>query len=494
VDPVTPSKRGPVSGEDDPTQVTVNPAPPGDRDSEEFTARTETPVEPPRAAGSNRDLAAGTTLNEYTIETKIGEGGMGAVFSAVHPLIGKRAAVKVLKKELCEDPITLERFIDEARVVNQIGHPNIVDVFAFGTLPDGRSYFIMEWLKGESLRERVERGSLNYLEAAGILNSLAQALVAAHEKGIIHRDLKPDNVFLIEDRTGAIPRVKLLDFGIAKLVRQDQSVSRTATGAMIGTPQYVAPEQAKGHSIDARVDIYSLGCVSFELLTGRPPFVADNAMEMVAKHLMEPPPRPSQFQPVPKELDDLVVAMLAKNRDERPSLAEITSTLEAIQRTPAPRSSEATIGRRDSAISLSVTRPVDVVDLVAQEKRKRKRKSVLAAVGLVAGGIATGAIAFMVVSSFREAPEKAAPPVEQIAPADPMPAPPVVTPDAAPAVVAPPPPVHEAEPKRVPPPSPKQPPKQPPKKDRPPPAVHSNPPPTPTRVPDKDNGLMPTAP
>jgi serine/threonine-protein kinase len=489
--------------------VTVNPAPPvepDDRDSEEFTARTELP---PPSGPASRDLARGTTLNEYTIENKIGEGGMGSVFSAVHPLIGKRAAVKVLKKELCEDPITLERFIDEARVVNQIGHPNIVDVFAFGTLPDGRSYFIMEWLKGETLRERIERsGRLNYIEAAGVLKALARALEAAHEKDIIHRDLKPDNVFLIEDR-GDVPRVKLLDFGIAKLVRQDQSVSRTATGAMIGTPQYVAPEQAKGHAIDARVDIYSLGCVAFELVTGRPPFVADNAMEMVAKHLMEPPPHPSQFgDGIPKELDELIVSMLSKDREERPTLTEITGTLDTLQKTPAPRRVGTELGKRDSAISLSVTRPVDVVDLVAQEHRRRKRRSVLAAIGLVLGGVATGAIAFMVVSSLRTPSEQSAPaatppPTEPAVTPTPTPTPtpePVATPspDAGAAVTHEPAiaPTHAPDsPKHPPAVAPVVPkaPKLPPKVEHPKPPVQTPPkPPNPPviKVPNDDRGLM----
>jgi len=198
-------------------------------------------------AREDYDLEPGTALGEYRIEGKIGQGGMGVVFSAVHPLIGKRAAIKILKKELCADPHTLERFVDEARVVNEIGHPNIVDIFAFGEMPDGRSYFVMEWLKGETLRARIARGKLAPAEVGQIVRPLARALEAAHEKGVIHRDLKPDNVFLVDVR-GEVATVKLLDFGIAKLARNDHRVEKTATGAIVGTPQYIAPEQAKGYS------------------------------------------------------------------------------------------------------------------------------------------------------------------------------------------------------------------------------------------------------
>ncbi|MEO7093239.1 MAG: protein kinase [Polyangiales bacterium] len=336
MDPLTPSKRrglpglGPV---DDHTDISSPPAPwdgTADEDDEDPSdppaprQTVETAVITPREF----DLAPGTKLGEYRIEAKIGQGGMGVVFSAVHPLIGKRAAIKILKKELCADPFTVERFVDEARVVNQIGHPNIVDVFAFGEMPDGRSYFVMEWLKGETLRDRIARGSMEVGETCRVVRLLARALQAAHEKGIIHRDLKPDNVFLVAQRDEA-PSVKLLDFGIAKLAHSDHRVEKTATGAIVGTPQYIAPEQAKGYAIDARADIYALGGILFELFTGRPPFVADNAMEMVAKHLMEPPVRVSTLDPsITPELDDLVLDMLAKSPDGRPSMEKVIDVLE----------------------------------------------------------------------------------------------------------------------------------------------------------------------
>jgi serine/threonine-protein kinase len=275
------------------------------------------------------ELVAGTMLGDYQIERAIGEGATGIVYAAVHPVIGKRVAVKVLKKELCNDADAIERFVDEARAVNLIGHPNTVDVFAFGEV-SGRCYLVMEWLQGESLRDRAKRARLTLREVCTLLSPLARALAAAHEKNVIHRDFKPDNVFLVGEG-----HVKLLDFGLAKLGHGDPGVLRTAVGAMLGTPQYIAPEQAKGHAIDHRVDIYAFGVVAFELLAGRPPFVADNAIEMVAKHLMEPPPRLASLVVVPRALDELVAAMLAKDPSMRPSMERVCTALDHVA-TDAP--------------------------------------------------------------------------------------------------------------------------------------------------------------
>src|SRR5687768_3541605 len=193
----------------------------------------------------NEDLPVGSLAGEYRIEKKIGEGGMGSVYGARHPLIGKRAAIKVIRRELSSSREAVDRFVLEAQSVNQIGHPNIVDVFGFGQLPDGRSFFVMEWLQGESLRERLQR-PLPFPDAIEILENIAKALQAAHDAGVVHRDLKPDNVFLSSMR-GEKPIVKLLDFGLAKLTGSDsQRSDRTRTGVVMGTPLYLSPEQAKG--------------------------------------------------------------------------------------------------------------------------------------------------------------------------------------------------------------------------------------------------------
>src|SRR5262245_48325135 len=160
---------------------------------------------------------------------------MGRVYAAIHPVIGKRAAVKVLRPELSKNREAVERFIQEARAVNQIGHPNIVDIFAFDRLPDGRCFYVMELLRGESLRDRLRRGPLALVDALAILDTITVALEAAHDKSIVHRDLKPDNVFLVDVKSDR-PQVKLLDFGIAKLLSPDDSrLERTRTGNLLGT-------------------------------------------------------------------------------------------------------------------------------------------------------------------------------------------------------------------------------------------------------------------
>src|SRR4051812_28905300 len=193
--------------------------------------------------GYDDDLPAGSIAGEYQIEKKIGEGGMGSVYGARHPLIGKRAAIKVLRRELSASPEAVDRFVREAQAVNTIGHPNIVDVFGFGTLPDGRSFFVMEWLEGEAPRARVTP-PLRFAQALEVLESIAVALRAAHEAGVVHRDLKPDNVYLARAKGAPAPRVKLLDFGLAKLSGPtgEARVDHTRTGIVMGTPLYLSPE------------------------------------------------------------------------------------------------------------------------------------------------------------------------------------------------------------------------------------------------------------
>ena len=182
-------------------------------DSRPTEAMAVPPVHEP--TGELLDVRAGTVIGEYVVDGELGHGGMGVVYGATHPIIGKRAAIKVLKSR--SNPAAVERFIREARAVNEIGHPNIVDIFDFAQLADGRRYLVMDLLVGESLRARVERCPLPVAEACAVLDEIASALAAAHGKGFAHRDLKPDNVFL-SDQAGRLD-VKLLDFGLAKLLR-----------------------------------------------------------------------------------------------------------------------------------------------------------------------------------------------------------------------------------------------------------------------------------
>jgi serine/threonine-protein kinase len=236
---------------------------------------------------------------------------MGFVYGAVNTVIGKRAALKVLGRHVAADDM-IERFVTEARAVNQIGHPNIVDVFGFGTTDAGDKYMVMEWLRGESLVDRMAR-PMTAAEICGVLLTIVDALAAAHAKGIVHRDLKPDNVFLLDDGRG--PVVKLLDFGIAKLLgSDDQRAERTRTGYLMGTPAYMSPEQARGKDVDHRSDVYSLGVIAFELFAGAQPFEHETPMDLVVAHLQEVPPAPSAVRAdVPAGVDRLVLAMLEKN-------------------------------------------------------------------------------------------------------------------------------------------------------------------------------------
>jgi eukaryotic-like serine/threonine-protein kinase len=282
-------------------------------------------------SGSDSDLAAGVLVGEYQVEKKIGEGGFGAVYLAVHPLIGKRVAVKVLSREYSSNPQMVQRFIEEARAVNQIRHRNIIDIFSFGVLDDKRQYFVMEYLDGKPLDVVLrEKGRLRPEEAIPLLRQVARALDAAHAAGIAHRDLKPENVFVSYDDDGnAFP--KLLDFGIAKLLGESQRSGqhRTRTGQPIGTPYYMSPEQCLGKSVDHRTDIYSFGVMCHELLTGKLPFWAEELMNVLVMQMTQPPPRMSAMCPeIPAPLDEPVLRMLAKQPENRPP--GVASGLEAL--------------------------------------------------------------------------------------------------------------------------------------------------------------------
>jgi serine/threonine-protein kinase len=285
---------------------------------------------------SDEDLPAGSQAGEYVIERKLGEGGMGAVYGARHPVIGKRAAVKVIKRELSASTEGVDRFVREAQAVNTIGHPNIVDVFGFGTLPDGRSFFVMEWLEGESLRDRMLR-PLSFSQALEVLESIATALQAAHDAGVVHRDLKPDNVFLARQKGAPAPKVKLLDFGLAKLSGGggDARADHTRTGVVMGTPLYLSPEQAKGAKIDTATDVYSLGVMAYEMASGRVPHNAESAVEIMAKHISVAPDPLNQLAPwIPPAFEQLVHRMMEKDARARPLTSEVAQAFTAMRAQP----------------------------------------------------------------------------------------------------------------------------------------------------------------
>lgn len=265
--------------------------------SERHTQLSDPPTSVVRRE-SFRELPPGSVVEDtYEIDARLGAGAMGEVYAAHHMKLGKRVAIKVIGQRLSDDDAAIERFAMEARTLAQIQHPAIVAVEHVGELSDGRAYFVMEFLRGESLFERLQRGRVALPEALRILDQMARGLDAAHGEGVTHRDLKPENTFLVH-LPGEPPAIKLLDFGLAKLAAghaaaADRRAERTQSGAAIGTPMYMSPEQMRGPDVDHRTDIYALGCVAYEMVLGQPPFPqAHTAPELYAAHLHEAPPLP----------------------------------------------------------------------------------------------------------------------------------------------------------------------------------------------------------
>jgi len=256
---------------------------------------------------------------------------MGVVYLAEHPVIGKKVALKAIHPELSRNAEVVSRFVTEAKSVNQIGHEHIVDIADFGTTPGGEFYFIMEYLQGEQLADRLKReGRLDPTRAMVIGAQIADALDSSHEHGIIHRDLKPENIFLV-NRGGSKDFVKVLDFGLAKLTQSEEKVShKTRAGSVMGTPYYMSPEQCEGKAeIDNRADVYSLGVLLFEMLTGKVPFGGDGYGEIIVKHITMPPPSVRSLVPeLSPEMDLILFRALAKDRTQRfQSMAELRDAL-----------------------------------------------------------------------------------------------------------------------------------------------------------------------
>ncbi len=289
----------------------------------------------PGANGKFAGDRVGETLGNYRIISEIGQGGMGVVYLAEHTLLGRKAAVKLLRNDVA--PELVERFFTEARAAATLRHPGLVDVYDYGH-DAGGSYIVMEFLGGESLAERLEHEPRLPLPlACAITRSVANAIHVAHDLGIVHRDLKPANIFLVPDAEASSGvRPKVLDFGIAKLMRDREPRSvQTHSGALIGTPRYMSPEQCKSaRSVDGRADIYSLGCIFYEMVLGAAPFAYDTWAELVAAHLHEQPRRPIDVDPtLPAAIDALLVTMLQKRPEDRPgSMEELSQTLEVVLR------------------------------------------------------------------------------------------------------------------------------------------------------------------
>jgi serine/threonine-protein kinase len=278
------------------------------------------------------DRFVGLILDDkYRLEEKIGEGGMGKVYKATHIHMAHTLAIKVLHPHLSSDHTALERFRREAQATAHIRHPNAVTVSDFGVSKEtGIAYLAMEFLEGLELREKIQaKKTLDFEESFLIVEQTCRALQAAHAKGIIHRDLKPDNIWLLKAEEG-VEYVKVLDFGIAKL-KSSNSNNLTQHGMIVGTPYYMSPEQCKGEELDSRSDIYSLGVILYEMLTGNVPFVASTPMGVALKHTQEPPLPPRELRAdLPASIEAVILRALEKRREDRQSSAlELAQEFEA---------------------------------------------------------------------------------------------------------------------------------------------------------------------
>lgn len=279
------------------------------------------------------------SFGPYVVESLLGEGTMGCVYQARHQTLGRRVAVKSLHEKLLNDASLVRRFLQEARLVNTINHPHIVEVHDFVEAP-GQVYAVMELLEGETLTARLASRSLSLEAVVRIATQVAEAIEAAHALSVVHRDLKPDNIFLSQ-RDGA-DWVKVLDFGVAKLlVQEGPRVIETQNGDLLGTPRYMAPEQAAGLDVDARTDVYAFGTVLFEMLAGKPPFESTVYGQLAADIITRPPPPVPTLtrtgDAVPEGLRRLVTDCLAKNADHRPaSMGDVLWRLRHLDEDVAP--------------------------------------------------------------------------------------------------------------------------------------------------------------
>ena len=304
-----------------------------------MTSRNDTLPEAPGGLG---DLPAGTAIGSYRVERRIGQGGFATVYAALDPATGERVAVKVLRPEVLSRQ-TVERFLREGQAVDVIRHPSVVRVLGVGVLDDGRPTLIMELLDGVTLQALVRSaGRLSPAEALEVLTPVVGALTAAHEQAIIHRDLKPANIVVSDGAGGR--SVKLLDFGIAKLLLPDGGESLTATGHRLGTPQFMAPEQIRALPVDRRTDIYALGVILYFCLTGDYPFDSKSAVEIEHMHLESPPPVPSWMVPVSPAIDAVVVRAMAKDPTAR--FQDAASFLEALEGAVAGEAAPAAVPAR----------------------------------------------------------------------------------------------------------------------------------------------------
>jgi len=340
------------------------------------------------------ELTPGTAVGEYRVLRKLGDGGMGSVYAGEQPTIGKRVAIKVLAPHCASEPELVRRFAEEARAANRIQHPHIIDIFSFGQLPDGRHYFVMEFLEGESMAEAIDQQSLQPGELRRLLGQICGALEASHQAGIVHRDLKPENIWIARPPHSE-SYVKLLDFGIAKLLDPTRT-NVTQTGAVMGTPLFMAPEQCMGRLVDARTDVYALGVLLYRIFSGQYPFTGTVVTELVYQHVADVPAPPSHHRAMPPDLERIILDCLAKDPAARPQSARVLhERLEAALANWPDISVGAVAG---AAATASVSLPAAAQSYLPTEQQPRKDGAVrrknrsrwllgLSAVALVTGGV-----------------------------------------------------------------------------------------------------------
>jgi tRNA A-37 threonylcarbamoyl transferase component Bud32 len=347
-------------------------------------------------------LIGETFANRYKILAIVGQGGMSTVYKAQHTYMDRIVAVKLLHPHLVSDPISVQRFQQEAKAAASLCHANIITVFDFGVTEDGLAFLVMDYLEGPSLGDLLDRsGSVPPDEAIDIFRQVLKGLSHAHRKGVVHRDLKPRNLVLAIDEDGSV-QVKIVDFGIAKINPQDGGESQhlTQTGEVFGSPIYMSPEQCSGSTLDLRSDIYSWGCVMFEVLTGAPPFLGKNAVETMSMHVNDDPPRFKEIAPnafIPEDLQDVVFGCLKKDPKKRyQTAAEILDAL-PLPGGVQPRTSQTgTVVMRlgDMVSTSSTSNPGSI-------RTKTPRKTTKRLVRVTTRGLATTfGIAFMTLFSL----------------------------------------------------------------------------------------------
>lgn len=357
-------------------------------------------------------IQLGQTVGNYRVTALLGEGGMGAVFLAQHPVIGRKVALKVVHPQHARNLEVVGRFVNEATAISRIGHEHIVEVMDLGRTAEGDFYIVMEYLDGRPLAHLLaEEAPLRPERAIAVAAQIADALGASHEAGIVHRDVKPENVFLVR-RGNAADFVKVLDFGLAKLLDGAHAAGRdTSAGTVMGTPHYMAPEQCRAEGeIDHRADVYALGVVLFEMLTGTLPFAGEVYSEVLVKQVtMQPPSARSIVPGLPEELDSILQCALAKHPDDRfPTMAALRDALLA----PPPGAVATTRHAHHEATPTPIiTGAIEPYDPSLDRVPRRYNGRALALVGAALGGIALAA--YVTRGDANQAKAQAAePPVE----------------------------------------------------------------------------------